>query len=55
MCLFFRQFNESEANKLGKPTNESFLGNAPYKPKDLTLEKPINLSNYIDQHLDEIK
>jgi len=49
-----RQFNESEANKNGKPTKDSFVVDAPYKPKELELTQPINLSNYIDQHLDEI-
>lgn len=50
-----KQFNESEANKTGKPTKDSFVCEAHYKLKILTLAEPINISNYIDQHLDDIK
>lgn len=50
-----KQFNESEANKTGKPTKDSFVCEAHYKLKLLTLAEPINISNYIDQHLDDIK
>jgi 3-hydroxyanthranilate 3,4-dioxygenase len=50
-----KEFNESEAKKTGKPTKDSFVGEPPYKPKFLKLSQPINMSSYIDQHLDEIK
>ncbi|KAI6189878.1 hypothetical protein M3Y97_00055900 [Aphelenchoides bicaudatus] len=49
-----KQFNESEANKTGKPTNDSFACEPPYKPKSLKLAQPINMAKYIDEHLDEI-
>jgi hypothetical protein len=49
-----RKFNESEAKATQRPTSDSFVLNAPYKPHDISLPKPINLSDYIDQHLEEI-
>lgn len=50
-----KQFNESEANKTGKPIEDSFVGEAPYKPSSVKLPQPINMADYIDKHLDEIK
>jgi hypothetical protein len=53
---FIKEFNESEENKTGRRGEGSFVGEkAAYKPKDVTLPKPINLDDYIHKNLDEIK
>uniref|UniRef100_A0A1I7X0J0 3-hydroxyanthranilate 3,4-dioxygenase n=1 Tax=Heterorhabditis bacteriophora TaxID=37862 RepID=A0A1I7X0J0_HETBA len=55
-----KNFHESEECRTGgnnkrTPGPKSFLITAPYEPRNISLDRPINLEKFIEDHKDELK
>ncbi|KAK0411133.1 hypothetical protein QR680_005503 [Steinernema hermaphroditum] len=50
-----KAFHSSEACKTGKPDASSFVVAAPFEPVARSLEKPVNLEKFIEEHLPQLE
>lgn len=48
-------FNASQAKQTGRPDQDSLERPAPFSPVQRTLPAPVNLAQFVDSHLDEIR
>ncbi|TKR95465.1 hypothetical protein L596_009631 [Steinernema carpocapsae] len=50
-----KEFFAGETSKTGKPDETSFVRAPNYEPINQKLDKPINLENFIDEHLKQLE